>query len=281
MTAGTDSETQQIDPERSRHILVSAFAQMRACLTFLTDHWAKLIAAVVILMAFSPPFYRWSIDRLPSAYYKVGSLGNPPNYLDLVGWNIDYAPIDSGNRIDRIDALINAKDKIARLSDKDAYIPGRGDPRYSQDEAPGKTWEAPSCMLIDEVLFRGMKRLARYSRDGGGAAEMQDGKPVLIYDSLPFDADLSADQPAPITAVTTRELKARYRSSPISVRWLADLHRRLGDKDCLKPDSEALHAELAKLERVGTAMQLRQLPVCPRIEIWFYGSVAPCSIRPF
>ena len=253
-----------------------ALGPAKRAATFVFTHWAWFAAAIVLVMVWSPPVYRYAIDRLPSAYYKVGSLGNPPRWTDMPGYNIDFAPIDAGNRGDRVAALIGARNEIARLGE-DVYIPGRGDPRAGGIEAPGKTWEAPGCLLVDDVLFRAVHRWARFGLDADGKVKMVDGTPEYEFDTAPIDRPGGpVSSPVSVTAMTAAEIRARNWTA---ADYLAALNRALPAEKCLQPNSKALETALDRAVEQGDARA--RVPVCPRVEVWFYGSVAPCSIRPF
>jgi hypothetical protein len=244
----------------------------KAALTFFASHWGKIAAATVLVMVWSPSTYRLAIDRLPSAYYKVASLGNPPRWDSLPSYNIDFAPVDNGNRRDRVKAFIEARDQIVRLGGN-LYIPGRGDPRSDGIERPGKTWEAPACLLVDEVLFRAVDRWAYAKRDAnGGIARDEGGRIELDFDNVPIDPELT-----PIAVMTASQIKATYGGAE---RYVAGLNRGLVKQSCIGPGSSTLEDRLLALESDPSAADKRE-PLCPRVEVWFYGAVAPCSIRPF
>lgn len=243
----------------------------KAALAVLPKHWGKITAAAVLIMAWSPPTYRLAVDRLPSAYYKVASLGNPPRWDSLTAYNIDFDPVDTGSRATRITAFLGARDQFARLGTSD-YIPGRGDPRIARIEAPGTNWEGSACLLVDEVLLRAVDRWASAKRDASGRISRDRGLVEYEFESVAVDP---AD--TPLSAMTASEIAATYGTAQ---RYRDALNRALFKDSCIGPASPQLQQRLSAVADSPEPSDGR-VKLCPRVEVWFYGSVAPCSLRPF
>ena len=133
---------------------LDALKAIGAGLKWIREHWKEITAAYLALMFLSPDFYISNIQSfMPQAYYKLGSLVLPG--LDRTShWNVDLDVVDNNPRSLWIDRLLHARGHIVRI--RAGYIPGRGAPDGSGDEAAGKNWEAGKCLFISDVQFRAM-----------------------------------------------------------------------------------------------------------------------------
>lgn len=257
---------------------------------------AKNVAVIGVVLAVPlsifPNLYWDAIAMLPQSYYKIGSVGGADGtFSKFTAWNVNLDAVDDYQGAERLRRLMDNPVRIARL-DKDNSVPGRSDPRSGGDELPGRTWEGDKCLFINDILLRAVKGIGTAAEEADHVVAVAEKHPTSQKDGKqPSGADTSPsvtvawspvlddtkhrDGDAAYLAITVLELKSdmeRHKiEGKVSDYFVGKVRAALAARQQLALGGGNVPACKAKV--VGQ--------VCPRIELWAKGTVAPCTIRPF
>lgn len=203
-------------------------------------HWKAVGSAAIVVAVFVPGPYRWFIDLLPTAHYYLGDFADPPAFIDRPVWKIELQNVEQAPPAEQLDRLLSSFGRLAHLPDSTPYVPAHNAASEQSQEAVALEWSGKQCLYIKDVELVLMDETIANGRS---------------YSSIDPEGPRG---PHGAVGMPASELKRRAANGASrAATYLALLPSRAKTGDC---------------------RQTGEGKACPRIAVWAYGSLVPCSL---